>query len=143
MRTEDKQLLLNDLCSRLPYGVRIKDKYGITTLTDIDCYDLDEVTINNLGEDMAYLQDIKPYLFPLSSLTEGNLNEICKYAGLQKGSLDIYEWSNPSNTLEFFLDEVSVSAVMRVFEWLNKNHIDYNGLINKGLAIDVTKLNIY
>lgn len=117
MKQEDKDILLKDLCGRLPYGVRIKHKYGFTTLTDIDCYDLGEVTINTLAGDedpnSYYLQDIKPYLFPLSSMTKEQYNHYMKY------------------------------SASKAIDWCNKNHFDYRGLIEKGLAIDATGLNIY
>jgi hypothetical protein len=62
--------------------------------------------------------EFKPYLFPLSSMT---WEQKCQYREAIASSLNHYE----------------------VYDWLNKNHFDYRGLIEKGLAIDATGLNIY
>ena len=53
------------------------------------------------------------------------------------------KWTETHTTLEFWLEEVPQYSVIEVFDWLNKHHVDYRGLIEKGLAIDATGLNIY
>ena len=118
MKQEDKELLLKDLCARLPYGVKVlvDNKHWI----DFDGRTPSKLTFDNsyrllyVGTDLGY---VKPYLFPISSMTEEQKEE---WRGIRWSKLP---W-----------DELN---------WLNKGHWDYRGLIEKGLAIDATGLNIY
>ena len=127
MTQEDKELLLKDLCARLPYGVKVlvDNKHWC----DFNGRTPSEITFDNsyrllfLGTKLGY---VKPYLFPLSSMTEEQEKE---YALLQT-----------SAGKEGFLYAWNCATMMK---WLLENHFDYNGLIEKGLAIDATGLNVY
>ena len=137
MTQEDKQLLLKDLCGRLPYGVKfiidemyltkdmIKDGYDkIQELYGITCEG--NVELLNMDYHMP-VESIKPYLFPLSSMTgeqTGELLNIVKYCEIELKDEDG----------EYF-------AI--IMNWYDKNHFDYRGLIPKGLAEDATDKNIY
>ena len=115
MEQEDKNILLRDLCGRLPYGVKVK-------FNNINILSLG--THTRVGE---YVTDViepcKPYLFPLSSMTEEQKRD---YQYITE------RWMNdPTYTIS------------DSFDWLHKNHFDYRNLINKNLAIDCTNLNIY
>lgn len=136
MKKEDKELLLKDLSTRVPYGVKalvknwsgldmewIENEYVVRYVYPY----LNEVHVHSesgsvnviLGHDDY---DIKPYLFPMSSMTkEQNL-----------------EYSKTYVNLGF-----TMAPTPETFDWLNKNHIDYRHLIEKGLALDATGLNIY
>ena len=117
MKQEDKELLLKDLCSRLPYGVK-----GNYQNSDDEL--LRKVTIMYRylePNGMVMTGDIKPYLFHLSSMTDKQYRE---FLSTCNGYCDYY-WTEET------------------FDWLNKNHFDYRGLIEKELAIDATGLNIY
>ena len=121
MTQEDKNLLFKDLSARLSYHVRLKVWLKDGT-TEEGVLDLKHNYGDVLRDAFYYNEiiDIKPYLFPLSSMTEEQKQEeykICKYY------INGYE----SNLIDFY----------------NKNHLDYRGLIEKGLAIDATGLNIY
>ena len=125
MTQEDKELLLKDLCARLPYGVKAK-YYG--SAEECECYDTiegiypidDEVVIGQYG---LSVEDIKPYLFPLSSMTEEQKKE---------------------QEAHFICINHDMSfSICRYMEWCYKNHFDYRGLVEKGLAIDATGKNIY
>ena len=129
MTREDKEVLLKDLCARLPYGVKVqcedylftfdKDHMGIGMLyKDFNMNLLESPKIIFSG--CYYGEDIKPYLFPLSSMTEEQRNE---YHEL------LYDPIHGIN--------------IDYFDWCHKNHLDCRGLIPKGLAIDATGLNIY
>ena len=121
-----KELLIKDLSSRLPYGVKVngvflnynKDKGKILYE---EC--VKELDYNHLNR----YETLKPYLFPLSSMTEEQKEE---YASLQQKV--IYNGQSLVN-----LD------VMKYIDWCYKHHIDINGLIPIGLAIDATGLDIY
>ena len=145
MTKENKELHLKDLCARLPYGVKIKlirwdideGMYINTTLEPDDIERLLNVEDGDI--------EIKPYLFPLSSMTEEQLYEIKEITEFKYNHniLELVKWSETHTTLEFWLEEVPQYSVIEVFDWLNKNHFDYRCLIEKGLAIDATGLNIY
>lgn len=134
MTQEDKELLLRDLCGRLPYG--IKGNYQ-----NSDDELLRKVTIMYRylePNGMVMTGDIKPYLFPLSSMTREQLYELREMFGFEiEFSEDSIELSTFHHNCLGYLEMVSL------FEWFNKNHFDYRGLISKGLAIDCTNLNIY
>ena len=111
-------ILSKDLCARLPYGVKvlydtqifevqyIEPMYGELKLLDNETYTLP-------------IEEVKPYLFPMSSMTEEQIKEVNRLSGLRV-------FPNPY-----------------VVNWYLENHIDIYGLIPKGLALDATNLNIY
>ena len=149
MTQEDKELLLKDLCARLPYGLKCQIQEGNYTYSGTLCrlevdskngHLLDFVeSINGLGC-QVYLSEIKPYLYPLSSITEEQLKDLGTYYA--KDSKNIID--DAIKSLESSLTMYRVAHVcFNTLEWYNKNHFDYRGLIEKGLAIDATGLNIY
>ena len=129
MTQEIKELLLKDLCARLSYDVIVDYAHNAFDVRKgyymkheskciLSCYLLDVFISPRQNEEGEY---IKPYLFPLSSMTE---EEKLMYEGLMIGT----------DNISYMLD---------VIDWLNSHHFDYRGLIEKGLAIDATGLNIY
>lgn len=124
LKQEDKKLLLQDLCCRLPYYPK--------------CEMIDELRVVNNEKDSSYISTlfpkhielfsyhnnftIKPYLRPMSSMTEEEKDE---YNKLCDSYYDIH-----FNSIESI-------------DWLNAHHFDFRGLIERGLAIDCTGLNIY
>lgn len=148
MTQEHKELLLKDLCARLPYRIKfLRESWNyewdqelsvIEVLEDID----KDGYINRTK--IYNVEDIKPYLFPLSSMTEEEFTKLKEYSGLKYNQLDLASFQNDTyKCLDFYLCEVPSYVVIRVFDWLNKNHFDYRDLIEKGLAIDCANLNIY
>ena len=152
MKQEDKELLLKDLCARLPYGVKcaIFDKElgfgGIPGFEGKYPFVIDGITQE--GDDIDVwvergnfsLEIVKPYLFPLSSMTEEQLKDLGTYYA--KDSKNIID--DAIKSLESSLVMYKAAHVcFNTLEWYNKNHFDYRGLIEKGLAIDATGLNIY
>lgn len=136
MTTEQKYLLLKDLCSRLPYFTKVQIKNEIVVLDSI-CDD-DGYHFNFIGEDRegVNIEEIKPWLYPLSSMTEEQIMQspnsihICDLENLRYD----YIWTELNSRLTDLIDLIG---------WLNKHHFDYRGLIEKGLAIDATGKNIY
>ena len=133
MTQENKELLLKDLCARLPYGVKLgfyasatKQTY-ICTLLGVEPQE-DEPVIAKTENGSFYMLagNVKPYLFPMSSMTEEQEKE---YALLQT-----------SAGKEGFLYAWNCATMMK---WFLENHFDYNGLIEKGLALDATGKDIY
>ena len=149
MKQEDKDLLLQDLCARLPYGVKcqIKGEEDFEPLKlksfiqGKGFYAFDFYIKENSSLTFKELDEFKPYLFPLSSMTEEQKIECIKGTDIE---LDEYNeiWSTfPISNSDIVL--TNLNNWLNVINWLNKNHFDYRGLIEKGLAIDCTNLNIY
>ena len=130
MTQEEKILLLRDLCVRLPYGVKfLRESWNyecdqelsvIEVLEDID----KDGYINNTK--VYTVEDIKPYLRPMSSMTEEEEDKFVSFTDT------IFRFGEDGRLCFFPLDAIS---------WLNKKMFDYRGLIEKGLAIEVTKEN--
>lgn len=120
MTQEDKDLLLKDLCARLPYGTMVYAQNAVDWYESEICT---QVLSDVINEDYI----VKPYLFPLSSMTKEQKEEYC---GLQEKV--IYNSKGPIN-----------SDVMEYVNWCYKNHFDINNLIPMELATDATDLNIY
>ena len=128
MTQEDKELIFNELCARLPYHVKCKIwlKDGTTEEGLLDL----QHNYGNVLQDAFYyneIKDIKPYLFPLSSMTEEEKEEYCQ---LQQRV--IYNSKGVIN-----------EDVTKYINWCYKKHLDINNLIPMELAIDATNLNIY
>ena len=157
MTQTDKNLLLKDLCARLPYGVK-----GIRTYRPKETITLGEIiprckTNPNVGNvtfcelgfdetlDCCVITEFKPYLFPLSSVTEEmleelNANGLFKYRDTIANISHLESKNGTSEEIYTYIDIESISVLI---EFFHSHHIDYRGLIEKGLAIDATGLNIY
>ena len=138
MTQEEKDLLIKDLCARLPYGV-ILNCCGIIG-EKLTC--IDEHGLINHDYD---IDEVIPHLFSLSSMTKeqakemqeiiGNPDDACIFR--KTGGLEL--WLNSIDTDP----TIWLDTIFEVQDWLNRNHFDYRGLIERGLAIDCTNLNIY
>lgn len=137
MEQTSNELLLKDLCSRLPYGVKVQ-------MSDGTIEELINVNVSTfIHNDLKGLP--KPYLFPLSSMTEEQFHELKEITDFKynRNNLELVEWTKTHKTIEFWLEEVPQYKVVEVFDWLNKNNFDYRCLIERGLAIDATGKGIY
>lgn len=144
MTQEQKQLLLIDLCGRLPYVVKCQVQEDEFTYIGTLCkLEIDNANGNLLDfaesvsglEWQVYLSEVKPYLFPLSSMTEEQKND----CPINETTLNIIN----SNIGCYGIIEIPWRLSFLFIDWLHKNHFDYRGLIEKDLAIDATGLNIY
>lgn len=127
MTQEDKQLLLQDLCARLPHGVIVSTPKGNGHLCSINQTIFgNEYGVNIDATKRDYFNDnecdIKPYLRPMSSMTKEEYREL-------EGLLQKHNFNLNEETASIEID------------WLNAHHFDYRGLIEKGLAIAVTEEN--
>ena len=136
MTHEDRELLLKDLGGRLPYGVKILDipanavgkLFLISTTGTVQYETADDTRIQTL-------YNIKPYLLPLSSMT-----------GEQKGEYNSLRDLVPTTDrceVGNLMDDFELVDNWESIDYLNANYFDYRGLIEKGLAINATGLNIY
>lgn len=153
MKQEDKDLLLKDLCARLPYGVKISvqswDKREMEYTDRVDVlYSVNgDEYVKSVNEDYDFsLEDIKPYLFPLSSMTEEQCKElrnlIYEHFTLDDDFNEGIRFKTYGDIL-VWLDEKPINKCYFIFDWFHKNHFDYRNLNNKNIAIDCTNLNIY
>ena len=138
MTEEDKELLLRDLSARLPYGVRV-----FVSGDDFDNYQYPYLltAVSKFGQDIFCkiyspiytplgcpdIENVKPYLRSMSSMTEE-----------EQRTLD-----SMCNGVEMVSRLSGLKMFDKAFNWLNENHFDYRGLIEKGLAIDATGKKIY
>ena len=153
MKQENREILLKDLCARLPFGVKGQCELDASYDTSFDTvfqthkfnaevYGIKEdlLLVTPLIEDndeQTYAEeevadgvsilDFTPYLFPLSSMTDAEKEEYCQ---LQQRV--IYNSKGPVN-----------EDVTKYINWCYKKHLDINNLIPIGLAIDATGLDIY
>ena len=147
MTQEQKDLLIKDLCARLPYGVKayvknwskLDQKYyeGVYTVNSVhpsinDIY----ASTENCGVEVILGYDdyfIKPFLFTISSMTDEQKqylkNRFC------------YDWND--EPYDLWICQIEIGDVDELIDWFHKNYIDYRCLIPMGLAIDATGLNIY
>lgn len=154
MTQEQKYLVLKDLCARLPYGVAVKFKVNevaaieekftyvvngeysyITNGKSYLTLDIIKALFNN------HLDEIKPYLFPLSSMTNELWDKEFMGYGITEFTRDSFKYG--CETLEFNNDNPHLSSMVRFINQLIKNHFDIYGLIPMGLAEDATGKNIY
>ena len=123
MKQEDKELLLRDLCARVPYGVKIQYMNNIFVIDYVSSYE--EVKLDTSDNWTVGVSEVKPYLFPLSSMTEEQTKELINL--INTGQNDNNEFMRSLCRIEFY----------------HKHHFDYRGLIPMGLVLDATGLNIY
>ena len=128
MTQEDKELLLKDLCARLPYGVKVESVFinadnKKRKSCGIEIFDATCILMIRDG-----FGEFKPYLFPLSNMTKEEWEDYQK--------IKMIDWVHGDINGTF----INAGSIV---DWLNAHHFDYRGLIEKGLAIDATGLNIY
>ena len=119
MTQEQKDLLLKDLCARLPYGVKVQTTYISPQTKERKDIGMDVLSTVEISMLIDGYEEHKPYLFPLSSMSEEQEKEW------------LYTLSSDGN--------ITYDTV----DWCNENHFDYRGLIPMDLAKDATGLNIY
>ena len=138
MTQEDKELLLKDLCARLPYGIKCRYQH-IQYIENGKIIDINMFGRVNVDGHVKDICDVKPYLFPLSSMTEEQKEELKNEISKQTDIL-IERMKNDDCGID--CGKYHFHSLLEL-EWLLKNHFDYRGLIPKGAAIDATGLNIY
>lgn len=133
MTNEEKQLLLKDLCGRLPYGVMYATEYGPRIINDLFIYSNGPVyTDHGIGDyNEVYgieLENVKPYLRPMSRMTAEK-----EYEYHQCKNIDCLEICEMEHA-----EMLKTTALLfsRAIDFLNTHHFDYRGLIPMGLAIE-------
>lgn len=156
MAEQDEELLLNDLCARIPYGVKgkceIDASYDTTFDTIFQLHKFDAILegfkkgllfvtpliededeqefANEEAADGIDILDFKPYLRPMSSMTDDEALEFMEMTGAEFIHANLIG-----------VGECKPYDISDIIDWFNEHHFDHRGLINKGLAIEVTKEN--
>lgn len=121
MKQQDKELLLRDLCARLPHSVMIQY---------YNCEPLQVVGVSGCFVEIGGLRvnfdECKPYLRPMSSMTKEEGYEFYEISGFQCYD-DLFACKKLAKKQSFIGDTL---------DWLNSHHFDYRGLIEKGLALE-------
>ena len=133
MTNEEKQQLLKDLCARVPYGVKFTlSGDNIYTMKGIDLIVTDEgdweYAVTAKGIEPIEIEYIKPYLRPMSSMTEEEwlkLKEWIFVSSDTKGKIYFGGFRN-----------ISAEDTVKAIDYLNSHHFDYRGLIPMGLALE-------
>ena len=121
MTQENKELLLKDLCARLPYGVKVLYEGQVKEIQYIEPLYNELKLLDDFSNYTIGIEDIKPYLRPMSNMTDEERKEY--------------------NKIQCVYGVTSISKHGEMTDWLNKHHFDYRGLIPMDLAIEVTKEN--
>lgn len=130
MTQNDKELLIRDLCARLPYGVIVHLEYDENTSITR------EMGLGSLHDIMFDSAEGKPYLRPLSSMTEEERDEFEFKTGFKIWSND---FDNQYDTLDNEYGYIDKECIVETFNWLNAHHFDYRGLIPMELALKAPK----
>ena len=128
MTQEEKEILIQDICARLPYGIKCttkltgyNDVYVVQGMYEdnvfIDCPVYEE------GDDEWMIESIIPFLRPMSSMTDEERNEATQFEINNLGPIG-FNWN------------LIVSNSSELIDWLNKKMFDYRGLIPMGLALE-------
>ena len=129
MTKENKELLLKDLCIMLPYNVIVHIKYN----TGERCYG--ELTPKDIQWFIdSKIKEIKPYLRPMSSMTE---DEFLEYHNIKYNKVTYKDKWKRIDVGKYH--DVGIIPIEDYLDWLNAHHFDYRGLIEKGLALEATE----
>ena len=141
---ENKRLLLMDLSSRLPYGVKVCFKYDV--LMGETTEELTPSLIEKFNNLSGELYQLKPFLRPLSSMTEEERKELRNILCWNFAPEDCPIFENDFSVTTFHSynereqnEYYDMSTMLTYFNFLNTNHFDYRNLIPMGLALPATE----
>ena len=137
MSQEEKSISLQDLCARLPYGVKCNallkqiDGSSKSIFGTFKGYNGWATVGNNLVD----IETVRPYLRPMSSMTEEEKEEFHK---LKQFSVTVVMPNGVSLLKPTYIVDLEEDGdgLNHLYDWLNAHHFDYRGLIEKGLAIE-------
>ena len=135
MTNEEKQLLLVDLCARLPYRVKIgligahEKLFGNPFVLDIEDY-------KNCNPLIIINSNWLPYLRPMSNMTEEEKKEFNKLIGGENTNWQLFDENRIAHCKSFYSVFCYFSTMGKIISWCNEHHFDYRGLIPMGLALE-------
>ena len=125
MTKEDKQLLLKDLCARLPYHPIVSVAYNYADKGIVWEFDVLRIKLLLEIEEEQSWEYIKPYLRPMSSMTEEECIALSKLTPYETDA-----WKYIKTPVPLYI------ANIEQFDFFHRHHLDWRGLISKGLAIE-------
>ena len=136
MTKEDKKLLLADLCARFPYGVKIKRincpiNLSVTGILGGYVHHTPFYVGGNIEINTSIIEEVKPYLRPMSSMTE---EEFLEYHNIKYNKVTYRDNWKRIDIGKF--QNVGIIPIEEYLDWLNEHHFDYRGLIEKGFALE-------
>ena len=144
MNKQDKELLYKALCGYLPYGVmvEVESLFAPAKVVSVSYKVGKTYVTTELGvvdDKMVYethfAESTKPYLRPMSSMTEEEKIELTEI--LDSESVDeVGVYFSEGGTLEDYKSQISWKLCVTIITWLNEHHFDYRGLIENGLALE-------
>lgn len=143
MTQKEKDLLLKDICGRIPYGLKVKNVNEPNSIYNLLGVANDSVMVMSADKHTMFLniKSIKPYLFPLSSMTDEQRDELKKYTC--PDGTGYFKEDRLCCPINHFGEQIPFILMSKTIEWLDRNRFDYRGIIPMGLADDASKLNIY
>ena len=142
MTEENKELLLRDLCARVPYGVKVQYMNNIFVIDYVSPM-YGEVKLDTSDNWTVGVSEVEPYLFPFSSMTKEQREELNKKFTVQFSGNNVYSIHYHSEGWWDTGLELDLQDWLWFINWCYKNHFDIYGLISMGLALDATGLNVY
>ena len=156
MTQEQKDKLLKYLCMALPYGVKvqIQDNAGYDRKLQLSGYSLGYFYVDG---DAFEEYEIKPYLRPMSSMTEEEIYDLAAIMtqglphdiDVEQGYFkvtckELIDGLDHDIEYEFYVQDV-VDGIFGIkgYDWLNAHHFDYRGLIDEGLALSTDEFDPY
>ena len=143
MTQEEKQLLLVDLCARLPYVTYYDlSYYGHKTRAIIQEFIAGKESLKSLVKVNTIVgpipfENIKPYLRPMSSMTKEELKELNeKYGNIAYFFIQEPPYYHGLQAQHYDIGSIAISEFSEIYNWLNAHHFDYRGLIENGLALE-------
>ena len=129
MTQEEKQLLVKDLSARLPYGVKFATKYEShkNNIYELIAVNKHCETVETFGAIWWNIEDIKPYLRPMESMTEKEKNEFIRFT-----SISMHRFRCEATDTEHWFNTWEEE------DYLDAHHFDYRRLIPMGLALPAT-----
>lgn len=146
MTKEEKSFLLEDVCQRLPYKVKFNVldpllgnitviPYTVVDLRDFGCY-----IEGSKNERLYSIEQIKPFLRPLSSITEREKKDLLKRLFKDKSNLFLIDDEGTIESTDKTIWVTFYPRNIKIYvDFMNSHHIDYNDLIKKGLALKAPK----
>lgn len=139
MTQEERQLLLKDLSARLLYEtwVKYEGKEWLVTGYGHGRVSLLPSVFSSIGGPCPLVEEVRPYLRPMSSMTEEELKELNeKYGNIAYFFMQEPPYYHGLQAQHSDIGSIEISEFSEIYDWLNVHHFDYRGLIEKGLALE-------
>lgn len=140
MTQKEKELFLKDLCGRIPYNIKFNFCNNTYVMTGIRLFVTDDcgwdygVTSKDISEPVE-IGFIKPYLRSMSSMTDEEREDIKRITGCGCVGNDGLQYT-VGGCVDYDTLEIDFNDLQELLAYLNAHHLDYRGLIDKGLAVE-------